>query len=280
LARNIDELLDNVGRVHPVLDSKRRMFTRSPLDQERELRIRLKRLDRAAKPDEAARRCIARALDTLDFDRYRELQRLYLSKAGIAVHAEYVKYLNLDYWLPAKLKIATALELDRRTPLRILDVGAGSGHFGLACKEFGHDVTATDIDLNEGPEMQAWSHPHLFDALIDFFGIKRVTHKIEAFQQMPHFDQPFDLISAQMVKFNQAGDLLWGPEHWCYWLRDLGENLLSDDGQVFMTLNRGRADRNNLLQDEVKALFQRVGEPLDEKGESYLFASRDALRGL
>ena len=56
---------------------------------------------------------------------------------------EWQKYLEEDHFIDEKLKIFEILELDKKPHQRVLDVGAGLGHFGSLCKHYGHSYLGT-----------------------------------------------------------------------------------------------------------------------------------------
>lgn len=56
---------------------------------------------------------------------------------------EWLKYLDEDQFLEEKLEIFKILGLDKKTNQRVLDVGAGIGHFGSLCKAHGHSYLGT-----------------------------------------------------------------------------------------------------------------------------------------
>ena len=281
LADSIGRLLDWVGEHQPISEEKRRVFVQAACDQERELRIRLHRLEGSPRATAGEIRCLRQALATIDFDRLREWQTRYLSEARN--HREFVKYLNLDYWLAAKLRIARWLGLDETASQRILDLGTGPGHFAFVCKTLGHQVNTTDVELR-APRGQ--SLPHLYDALVQLFGLERLIHRIEAFEPLPAFPHRFDLVSAQMVKFNvpsaaSTRDSLWDTGCWRFFLRDVGENLLADAGRLYLKLNRtGRNTRQCFMDDEVQALLRGLSEPAETDDSVYLFTSAERLRRL
>lgn len=55
----------------------------------------------------------------------------------------WLKYLDEDQFIDEKLEIFKILKLNRETKLKVLDIGAGLGHFGNLCKHFGHDYLGT-----------------------------------------------------------------------------------------------------------------------------------------
>jgi SAM-dependent methyltransferase len=65
---------------------------------------------------------------------------------------EWMKYLKRDTYLDEKLQIFSLLKLDKLPNQKILDLGAGLGHFGSLCKHYNHQYLGTyfgktNIDL-------------------------------------------------------------------------------------------------------------------------------------
>ena len=72
------------------------------------------------------------------------------------------KYVDAWQWLELAIKQARFLRLDRRKPVRVLDIGSGAGYFLFVCKQLGHSVMGLDLDwppmYAEMFEMQASSY--------------------------------------------------------------------------------------------------------------------------
>ena len=74
--------------------------------------------------------------------------------------------------------------------------------------------------------------------MIELFGSRRVTHRIEAFQPLPDLGGPFDLITAYAICFNgHNSPQLWGPKEWDFWLNDVRTNHLTPTGTIYLELN-------------------------------------------
>jgi SAM-dependent methyltransferase len=67
-------------------------------------------------------------------------QKLLAEKFG---RFEWGKYLEEDQFLDEKLQIFRILKLDEKQNQRVLDVGAGLGHFGSLCKHYNHEYVGT-----------------------------------------------------------------------------------------------------------------------------------------
>lgn len=56
---------------------------------------------------------------------------------------EWLKYIDEDQFLQEKLEIFNILKLNQKENQKILDLGAGLGHFGSLSKHFNHEYTGT-----------------------------------------------------------------------------------------------------------------------------------------
>ena len=84
-----------------------------------------------------------------------ELVRELESKGFEQIRAKYAnpddqkgwpKYVDAAHRLELAIKQARFLQLDRRKPLRLLDIGSGAGYFLFVCKRLGHSVMGLDLD--------------------------------------------------------------------------------------------------------------------------------------
>lgn len=157
------------------------------------------------------------------------------------------KYLDLDAWLRRHLVHALALELHRGPPRRILDLGAGAGYFAFVCRTLGHDCRALDREGNA-----------MFDELIGFLGIPRLSLPIRANEPLPDFDGRFDWVTAFNVGFDRTDGRPWGAPEWEFLFRDLAARLLAPQGQVFLKLNP-RSLAPSRRNRRVLALFREAG---------------------
>jgi len=277
---SIQSVLDDIATTQTIVESKRQAYFKAAECPVRHLKNRRKALMK--KRDTAEQQAIINtALDTFDWSLYRQIQKDYLSKESLKVHSGFVKYLALDYWLDAKYKIAAKLNLldhqggqeANNKSLSILDIGTGPGHFPLVCKLLGHDVCGTDIPLNG---VRTLDIPHIYDSLIDMFGVERHTHSIQQFEKMPSFGRKFDLITGLMIKFNvgKAGKP-WDVEQWDFFLKDILENQLNENGRMFLKMNmKGRDTSVEYISDEVLQLMEDWGGKIDLKESTVEFRAK------
>ena len=146
----------------------------------------------------------------LDLSLLRRLREKYADPkyAGL----QRTKFLDIDYWLTRNMAHADKLGvLDASSPLKVLDLGCGSGFFPYICKQYGQEVVCLDIGGSD-----------VFDDMLAFFGVTRLDKRIEP---MTPLDLPwsgFDLVTGLMVKFDAIGeDNRFGPNEWRFILRDL-----------------------------------------------------------
>jgi SAM-dependent methyltransferase len=164
---------------------------------------------------------LVRELESKGFDRIR-------SKYANPDDAKgWPKYVDAGQWLDLAVKQARFLQLDRRRPVRILDIGSGAGYFLFVCKQFGHSVMGLDLD---------W--PPMYAEMFEMLGMARRVWRIEPFQPLPNLDSRFDLVTGFAVCFNSHGsDGVWGVKEWEFFLDDAFENVVSRTGEIFFELN-------------------------------------------
>lgn len=178
----------------------------------------------------------------------------------------YTKYLNLQKWIPETLERFYLLRLDQSPPLRILDIGTGTGYFPLVCEQHGHSAQGLDIDI----------HPVL-NEVAEILGIRRKVWTINAFEPLPNLDTRFDLVTAFMVCFNQHNQPgLWQAAEWEFFLTDLATNHLSDHGRVVLWLNRERKTKA-WYTPELRQFFLERGARVRHRAVE--FPNLDSFRG-
>ena len=126
--------------------------------------------------------------------------------------------------------LAVEQGLHELPPQRLLDLGAGAGHFAFLCKQFGHQVTTLDL-----------GHVELYNELIAFFGVERVDFEIRPLVPLPRFDGKFDLVTGFMVGFNKRSKReLWGEAEWSFFLRDVARHILDHEGSLVLKMIRNK----------------------------------------
>jgi SAM-dependent methyltransferase len=137
------------------------------------------------------------------------------------------KYVDAGHRLELATKQARALHLDRRRPLRVLDIGSGAGYFLFVCKHLGHVPMGLDLD---------W--PPMYGEMFELMQIPRRVWRIEPFQPLPDLGTRFDLLTGFAVCFNSHGsEQVWGVKEWEFFLDDVRKNLLTVIGEIYFELN-------------------------------------------
>jgi len=140
------------------------------------------------------------------------------------------KFLDIRRWLPVAVERFLLYGFDEMpAPARVLDLGSGAGYFLLTARHLGH--AAIGLDLPDEP---------LYAELIDFFGLDRVTHRIEPETPLPDPLRDFDGVSILLTTFDRHPDgSQWSSGEWMFLLRDL-HSRLRPAGRVAIKFNRNR----------------------------------------
>ena len=162
------------------------------------------------------------------------------------------KYVDAWQWLELAIKQARFLQLDRRKPVRVLDIGSGAGYFLFVCKQLGHSVMGLDLD---------W--PPMYAEMFEMLKMPRRVWRIEPFQPLPDLESRFDFITGFAVCFNSHGsDDVWGMKEWEFFLDDLFENIVSKTGEIYFELN---PESWGCYTPELGEYFRRRGAWLEGK---------------
>ncbi|MEO8826193.1 MAG: hypothetical protein ABI443_10160 [Chthoniobacterales bacterium] len=164
-----------------------------------------------------------RFLKEVDTEELRRVQDAY----GIPGEAvRWPKYTDTPYHLNINIRRAQDLGLDRKPPMRILDIGSGAGYFLFVARVLGHSSMGMDLE-----------EPKLYEDMFRLFGLQRVIHRVEKFQPLPHMGGKFDLITSFAIVFNNHSKPdRWGVEEWKYLLDD-ATGQLNTGGRIFIQLN-------------------------------------------
>lgn len=204
------------------------------------------RLDKIS-PDNRFERVLAGVLqklqDSVSDEAYGEVQRhftaegvikekRFASKIPVEQHRQLLKYLDIVYWLEAKLRVAWHLGLHKAPARSVLDVGTGCGHFAFVCKCLGHDVLGTDL-----PKRDDFEILQMFGAVCELLGVPRIAHEVRAGAALPDFGRKFDVATALMANFSvDAEGEPWSAGDWRFLLADLRDNVLSPAGVVYFSI--------------------------------------------
>jgi SAM-dependent methyltransferase len=162
------------------------------------------------------------------------------------------KYVDAGHRLELAIRQARSVQLDRRKPLRILDVGSGAGYFLFVCKQLGHRVLGLDLD---------W--PPMYAETFEMMEMPRCVWRIEPFQPLPDLGGRFDFLTGFAVCFNSHGsDHVWGIKEWEFFLDDVEKSVLSDSGEMYFELN---PEPWGYYTPELGEFFRRRGAQVEGK---------------
>ena len=201
-----------------------------------------------------------------------EMVRELESKGFEGIRAKYAnpsdkkgwpKYVDAGHRLDLAIKQARFLQLDRRKPLRILDIGSGAGYFLFVCKRLGHSVMGLDLD---------W--PPMYAEMFQMMEMPRRVWRIEPFQPLPDLGAPFDFLTGFAVCFNSHGsNAVWDAKEWEFFLDDVVKNVLSESGEIYFELN---PEPSGYYTPELAEFFRRRGGQME--GKRVWFGKRSVPR--
>jgi SAM-dependent methyltransferase len=191
----------------------------------------------------------ARILATIDQSALDQLREKYPRRPD---SPQINRFEDARYCVRINLKRVQDLWIDRTEPIRILDLGCGSGFFLYICKLFHHDVVGLDRDTNP-----------MFRAITEFLGVPRIAADIEPFTKLPDLGAPFDLVTAYRICFQRIGTETkgvwkeWGAAEWKFFLDDVRDNHLRPDGRLLLDFNP-RPD-GTYFDPDVRKCFESEG---------------------
>jgi hypothetical protein len=187
-----------------------------------------------------SRRFFEYLLENVDAKKYREIQRHYLDPKIVNPNADIVKYLDPTTWFESKLRLCYILGLDKKPPMRILDLGTGPGHFPFVAHFYGHSVLGTDLPA------RTRGAGHIYDALCDLYRVERIGLEIKPNTPLEGIPGRYDMVTAFLAAFNvYGGRTPWTIDHWRVFLRNLKLDILNDGGMLFMTLTNGKLTKES-----------------------------------
>ena len=197
------------------------------------------------------------------------------------------KYLDLPFWIKGKFGVAKTLDLESRQGSKLLDIGAGPGHFGLICKYYGVDYLGLEIPLTHWVSSV---EQHLFDDICRYFGIRRKTLKVTA-GVLISLGERFDILTCLMGNFSAFESRLanvpvdesvaWPWPVWAAFLSDAVDNVMVEkEFEIYMQVGREYFSRISAdigryayYVDEKRCVF-RINQTVDKIG-----LRKDALAG-
>lgn len=199
--------------------------------------------------------------------RYNELILNYPTEADHRKAEENkILFIKMIYWL----------KLHKKPYRRILDIGGRGGLFAYYCCCYGHEAYVSDLPevLHKSPNRE----------LFDLFQVNSIPLKIEPFTQTKANNIRFDLVTGFRTRFHsklpfetgKKNEEHWGIGEWDYFLKDIAQNILREDGKIFFMLNRLQ-ERNNkeYVPQKLSDYFRLKGGVLRQ--QYLLFTSMEKL---
>ena len=178
---------------------------------------------------------LIRCLDAKGFERIRREH----SSPNDPVH----KYLKLQTHVADMVRFADRLGLLDAPPKRVCDLGSGTGMFLYVLRNAGHDVRGLDLDETT-----------LYNSMIEFLEIPRVTHRIERYKPLPDIGERLDLITAFSIMFDCHGEEVdepvWMSPEWKFFIDDCLTRLIPG-GRLFVNFNPATKCEFDFMPDEV-----------------------------
>jgi hypothetical protein len=223
--------------------------------------------------DRSLREIFLKAMAHVDADRYAAARRKHeLEREYATNRIAPFKYFDIPIWVKSRLAIAVRLGLHQAAPMRILDLGAGSGAFAMVCMAMGHSAVGIDVDF---PAKYAAIYRDLCDAC----SVDLRIHRIRRNEPLPDIGL-FDLITAQGVMFDfrfepdlpyeidsfeldpakqTAGTtrIYWSAEDWLDFLAELSGHLRFP-GRIHIMPNRVMGESGEVLENQ--ALYSAAAE--------------------
>jgi hypothetical protein len=188
-------------------------------------------------------------LRTISLDQFQVYQEKY---AETDPAPGYSKYLDIQHWMADSLQYVFRLDLNRSKPLNILDLGTGCGYFPYLCQYFGHSTLTVDLDIVP-----------MYNEITSFLKLDRKIWNIKTYEKLPDFGRRFNLVTALSVCFNHHNKPdLWDVNEWAFFLEDLAQNQLTEDGQIFLKLNEEKKDKR-FYTDSLFDYFKHKGALID-----------------
>ena len=178
-------------------------------------------------------------------------------------YAKYARDLDTN-WMRNIQRFA---ELKLNKPSRILDIGCGFGLLSYIATFNGHKVDSIDIP-NASPILK--EAVKLLKVTKHEFTVKKNTPLLK-------FKYKFDVVNASQIFFNgHATKDLWDVEEWKYFLIDIHDNILNDNGSVNLAFN---VEHKNLQPIIINGEIVHLGKKsLEEFFKPFLIASETMAR--
>lgn len=198
---------------------------------------------------------LVRALESIDPAKREAFLDKHRDKLQDIETLASVKYADFGYWAHRNVILAEWLELDRSPPLDILDIGAGSGNFGMVAQSMGHRLIGTDV-------ADEW-----YDELCKLTGVNRLVAPVVRGERYKPVDQRFDLVTIMLPAFHRkrvkGKREYWSVEEWRLFLLGLVQDLLKPNGKIFILMPLDKDDEGNLSYSPLVEWARDRGAKLD-----------------
>jgi hypothetical protein len=219
------------------------------------LNERVEQLASRVPMQERTRTNLVRALESVDPAKREAFLARHGSKLGDIETLAAVKYADLGYWAHRNVLLAQWLDLDRKPPLDILDIGTGSGNFAMVAKSMGHRAIGTDV-------WDPW-----YDELCNLTGVERVVAPVKRGEPYRPTNRRFDLITMMLPAFHRKTvhgvREYWSVEDWRLFLTGLVQDLLQPQGAIFILLPLDKDNEGNLSYSPLVEWSRERGARLD-----------------
>lgn len=156
----------------------------------------------------------------IDQRRWYGLRDEWAARQSSDFNQRYIKYFELDRWLPGAVVVAHNTGLIRSAPKRVLDLGCGGGLLGRVAGHLGHDYRGIDV-----------GNP-MFMAMCEALGVEALAAPVRPREPLPAELGGYDLITSINPMFyrrerieGRSEAFWWGDEDWEFFLRDLRSRL-------------------------------------------------------
>ncbi|OYY33688.1 MAG: hypothetical protein B7Y57_29085 [Rhodospirillales bacterium 35-66-84] len=177
-------------------------------------------------------------IDQIDPNKVARLQELhraelthYLSDDPRVDPSGPEKYVDIPFYISARIRSVLALGFADCQPKDILDIGAGPGHFGAICNGLGHRTLAIDVEFQ------------LYEDLCEALGVERQVCPVYRQEKLSSFGKKFDIVTAIWICFDLIGKddrghrIYWSIKDWRFLVDDLFAHHIKDDGEIYFVLN-------------------------------------------
>jgi SAM-dependent methyltransferase len=203
-----------------------------------------------------ARLVLTAALERLDLDAVDRLHER--SEREIREGRRWLSYFDMADHLVRLAGVATKLDLDRRPPTRILDLGCGGGLFGFLCGLLGHEAVGIELPAAERP---------LNHALCRLLGVPQVEARLAPLRPLPALPGRFGLVTALSPQFHRVDrHRFWSVEEWAWFLGHLARDVTGGEGAFYLKINREKRIKGGVYRHDDFFDFARArGASVEER---------------